>query len=83
VKHGRDLLLDDPLVFSKILVYTLSLCFCFLVSTMYELPWCSASQIVPLRVESNWKGVKAQILDYGFEILIDPRNEASMSNVVS
>jgi hypothetical protein len=30
----------------------------------------------------EWKGVKPHILDHGFEILIDPRMEASMSNVV-
>jgi hypothetical protein len=28
------------------------------------------------------KGVKSQISDYGFEILVDLRIEASMSNVV-
>jgi hypothetical protein len=49
---------------------------------MSEQPWCSTNQFVPSRIKSNMKGVKPNILDYGFEILIDLRTEASMSNVV-
>jgi hypothetical protein len=49
---------------------------------MYEHPWCSANQFVPLRIKSNMKGVKPHNPNYGFEILIDLRTEPSMSNVV-
>jgi hypothetical protein len=49
---------------------------------MFEQSRCSTSQFVPLRIESNLKGVKQQISDYDFEILIELRMEASMLNVV-
>ena len=37
---------------------------------------------MPLWVENILKSVKQQILDYAYELLIDIRKEASMSNVV-
>ena len=43
---------------------------------------CATSQFVPLRVENNLKSVKQQISDYAYELLINIRKEASMSNVV-
>jgi DNA-directed RNA polymerase-5 subunit 1 len=49
---------------------------------MFEQSRCSTSQFVPLQVENNLKGVKQQILDYDFELLIDIEKEASMSKVV-
>jgi hypothetical protein len=57
-------------------------CFCPLISIMFEQSRCSTSQFVPLQVENNLKGVKQQILDYDFELLIDIEKEASMSKVV-
>ena len=38
--------------------------------------------IMPLRVGNKLKSAKQQILDYDYELLIDIRKEASMSNVV-
>jgi hypothetical protein len=49
---------------------------------MVEQSRCSTSQIVPLRVENNLKGVKQQILVYEFEWLMNIRKETSMSKVV-
>jgi hypothetical protein len=48
---------------------------------MREQSRCSTSQIVPLRVESIWEGVKPHIFGLWFEVLIGIRMEASMSNM--
>ena len=40
------------------------------------------SQLVPLQIGSNLKGVKQQISDFAYELLIDSIKEASVSNVV-
>ena len=38
--------------------------------------------IMPLRVENNLKSVKQHISNFAYELLIDIRKEASMTNVV-
>jgi len=49
---------------------------------MLEQSRCSTSQFVPLRVENNLKNAKQHISNFAYELLIDIRNEASMTNVV-
>jgi hypothetical protein len=50
-------------------------CFCVLVSTMYEQLWCSTSQCIPSWIESNLKSVKQHIPT--LELLFDSKEKAS------
>jgi len=77
------LLLDNPLdALEKSPCTPFVPCFCPLIATMLEQSRCSTSQFVPLRVRNKLKSAKQHISDYDYELLINPKNKASMSKVV-